>query len=282
MESSDCEYRVIEESVLSERLRNLNELVFGTRAKHFDALLNTIPTNSQLTAISDRLGKPTIDNVILTVDGTLAPPYGRIYQEALAKTKGYIEGDRKVAVHTDNTMTARIEKLRRAGVIIPRSDMGSLPKIDFNELCEQCEMDPAHTAMIGNSAIDDMPFVADGTKPFFPLNILIKSIPPVRGLIEPVGGYGPHGPSEPVEGDLTREMVHAVYMYHGLKKRMKEWAMYRRAKINHLIANAAAGIVRRKNPTILRSSDLNNYNTTVLQPSESVAHPPIQEQSSPR
>lgn len=210
------------ESLSSDKLKSLWGLLAGERAFHFNAFLHTAPTSSEFTALAKRFGKPEVRNAIFDLDGTLVPPYAEICKDVRELLRGYIDNGQEVAIYTNSPDADRLNPLRDEGVKI--ADTGiSKPSLEgFSRLCDQCHIDPAETAMIGNFAVTDMPLVPEGSAPFFPMNILVESIPPQWNLV----------PS--------------------LRK-------YFRARLFHTLNKASAGIVLVRNPMVLLDVNRNYY-----------------------
>lgn len=204
------------EKVSSDKLASLRSLIFGLRAKQFDAFLPYAPNSEELTEVARYLHKPEIRHVIFDVDGTLVPPYAPISESVLAKLQGYREQGRSVAVYSNSADIDRFRILRSNGIHVAATCIGKPTLRGFEVLCEKQKMDPAHTAMMGNFPVTDMPLVEEGQPPFFPLNILTDSIPPRRELVE-------------------------------------SWSKYFRARVFHMLNVTTARIVLYRNPNLLRA-----------------------------
>lgn len=166
------------EAFSSDKLRSVLGLIFGTRAHQFDAFLERVPTSSELTLIAAKLEKPEIRNTIFDLDGNLVPPYANISDWVIPYLQEYQEDGRKVGIYTNSPHTDRLDVFRDAGISVAETGIGKPTLKGFQRLCEAEQMDPFHTAMIGNFPVTDMPLVSNGEAPFFPLNILVESIPP--------------------------------------------------------------------------------------------------------
>jgi len=211
----ETDHTTAKERVSLDKIRSLWGIIAGARASHFNAFVGQVPSSSRITDLSQQLVVPVdIHNVILDVDGTIVAPYARIYDEDIKTLKGYLEDGRKVGVYTNSPHTARLDIFRDNGIFIAETGIPKPALEGFASFCKQKHMDPAHTAMVGNSPITDMPLVRRGQAPFFPLNVLVKSIPPNR-------------------------------------QDVKSWMQYYRALFFHKISVAAAQIVQRRNPDML-------------------------------
>jgi predicted HAD superfamily phosphohydrolase YqeG len=186
------------EGLSKDKLTSLVELMAGTRSKDFDAFLEKAPTEEELQALAEKLEKPEIESVIFDLDGTLVSPYAEIPDEVIALLTTYVNTGKKVIIFTHSKHTSRLDKLRDAGIFIAQTQTGKPSLSAFQEICETHKIDPQTTAMIGNFPVTDMPLVERGSKPFFPLNILIKSIPPQRNLIESTAKF------------IRAELFHAI------------------------------------------------------------------------
>ena len=215
MKRLEKDYTAAKERMSSDKMKSLIGLIIGSRALDFDAFLKQAPTSSELTAVSKALKKPDILHTDFDLDGTLVPPYAPIPDEVIEKLTGYLEDDRNVAIYTNSPHSDRLDTLKKSGIAIAETGIGK-PSLDgFSRLCDQQKMDPNRTAMIGNFPVTDMPLVREGEPPFFPLNILVKSIPPQKKLTE-------------------------------------SWRKYLRAKIFHMLNITTAGIVLLRNRNMLR------------------------------
>jgi len=202
------------ERVSFDKLKSLRGLIFGSRGMQFDAFLRQVPTSEELTALAEQARKPEILHAILDLDGTLVPPYAPISDDETAKLNEYQEDDRNVAIYTNSPHSDRLNVLRQNGIAIAQTGIGKPSLEGFQRLCDAKKMDPAHTAMIGNFPITDMPLVKDGESPFFPLNVLVESIPPQRELVD-------------------------------------SWPKYLRARLFHAMNTATANIVQSRNPDMI-------------------------------
>ena len=211
----ETDHTTAKERVSLDKIRSLWGIIAGARASHFNAFVGQVPSSNRITDLSQKLVVPVdIHNVILDVDGTIVAPYARIYDEDIKTLKGYLKDGRKVGVYTNSPHTARLDIFRDNGIFVAETGI-SKPSLKGSELfCEQYDMDPRHTAMVGNSPITDMPLVGRGQAPLFPLNVLVKSIPPNR-------------------------------------QDVKSWMQYYRALLFHKISVAATKIVQRRNPDML-------------------------------
>lgn len=203
------------ESTSSDKLKSLRRLIFGLRAMQFDALLPNVPTSDQLTALTSTLNKPAIQHVIFGVDGTLVSPYASISGSVLGKLQEYQEDGRDLAVYSNNPDIDRLRVLRAHGIHVATTCVTKPTLRGFEMLCDKQKMDPAHTAMIGNYPVTDLPLVDEGEPAFFPLNVLVDSIPPRREFLD-------------------------------------SWSRYFRERFFHAISVATTGIVKLKNPKLFR------------------------------
>ena len=170
-------------------MQSLRGLIFGSRAMQFDAFLNKVPTSEELTAVADALNKPEIRHVIFDLDGTLVPPYAPITNSVIRRLHDYQGQGRDVAIYSNSPDLDRLKPMKDHGIPVALTCIGKPTLKGFDYLCHKQKMDPAHTAMIGNFPVTDMPLVEEGNPPFFPLNILTESIPPRRELVESWGKY---------------------------------------------------------------------------------------------
>ncbi len=224
-----------------DKFKSVYSLVAGQRAMHFDALLPRFPGAAELPAVIEEvwrlrmekfrlenpgkkdsdaeIEKPDIRHIVTDLDGTLVSPYASITDDDLEPLLAHQSEGRSVGIYTNSPHTDRLDIFRDNGIAIAENGIGKPAYEGFKLFCKQQKMDRAHTAMIGNSAITDMPLVPKGQKPFFPLNILTESIPPHRQHVESM---------------------------------VKHW----RASLFHWICLASAKVVLHKNPDILR--EINN------------------------
>ena len=209
------DHSAAKERLSFDKVKSTMSLLLGKRARDFQALLPRVPTSTELTAVAQHLGIETIENVIFDVDGTLVSPYANMNPGVLDTVRTFHDDNRSTAVYTNSPHSDRLQHLRDIGMKIATTGMAKPSQEGFEILCDQCEMEPSKTAMIGNFAITDMPLRRRGTAPLFPLNILVESIPPQREL-------------------LTSSK------------------QYMRASIFHTLCVAAAWVVRCRNPHILR------------------------------
>jgi len=226
MEKPSTETTTKKEKVNRDKLIAVRELLFGTRAQDFNALLPKAPTTSELTHIQNQLVRPRIMSVIFDLDGTLVPPYADIPQEVIEHLHDYIDDDRRVAIYTNSPHTSRLDALRDNGVIVAETGVGKPSKRGFEGLCLQHRFRPHQTAMIGNSPITDMPLTMENEEPYFPLNILVESIPPQRELCE-------------------------------------SWRKFIRAKLFHVIAKMAAAHVKLANRKLIRNAKNHSPNPSL-------------------
>ncbi len=211
----EADHTTAKERVSLDKMRSLWGIIAGARASHFNAFVSQVPSSSRITDLSQQLVVPVdIHNVILDVDGTIVAPYAWIDKKVVDNLKGYLKDGRKVGVYTNSPHTSRLDRLRDNNIAIAETGIPKPTFEGFRLFCKQQDMDPAHTAMVGNSPITDMPLVRRGQAPFFPLNVLVKSIPPNR-------------------------------------QDVKSWMQYYRACLFHNISVAAAKIVQRRNPDML-------------------------------
>ncbi|MFH0838396.1 MAG: HAD family hydrolase [Patescibacteria group bacterium] len=218
MDRFEADHTTAKERVSYDKLKSLKWLIFGARALQFDALLKKAPTSAELTALSRQLGKPDIYHDVFDLDGTLVPPYAPIPDEVVEMLLGHRRDGRSVTIYTNSPHSDRLSVLKENGVDIATTGIGKPSLRGFICLCDQQKMDPAHTAMIGNFPVTDMPLVAEGEDPFFPLNVLVESIPPQKKLID-------------------------------------SWRKYFRARVFHMLNVATAAVVRLRNPNLLREID---------------------------
>ena len=220
MRKKQCEadFTTAKESVSFDKLKSLRSLVFGSRALQFDAFLAQAPNSAQLTALAEKRNKPAIHHVVFDLDGTLEPPYAPISSGVIDRLNTYQQDSRNVAIYTNSPHSDRLNVLRQNGIAIAETGIGKPTLEGFKRLCDAEQMDPAHTAMIGNFPITDMPLVAEGEPPFFPVNVLVESIPP------------------------QRELIHS-------------WTKYCRARLFHAMNVATARIVQHRNPRLFRDKD---------------------------
>ncbi|MBN1258821.1 hypothetical protein JXA05_03630 [Candidatus Peregrinibacteria bacterium] len=183
MNHPEIDNTTAKEGVSGDKIRSLAGLIYGSRAGHFDAFLEEAPTSGQLTVLSKTLNKPHIRHAVYDLDGTLVPPYAPIPETVIKKLIGYHEDGRNVAIYTNSPHSDRLNRLREANIAIAETGIGKPSLEGFKRLCDRYKMDPKATAMIGNFPVTDMPLVRDGDPPFFPLNILVESIPPEYRLI---------------------------------------------------------------------------------------------------
>ncbi|MBU0706486.1 HAD family hydrolase [Patescibacteria group bacterium] len=221
MDRFEADHTTAKERVSCDKLKSLKGLIFGTRALQFDALLKKAPTSAELTALSRQLGKPDIYHDIFDLDGTLVPPYAPIPDAVVEMLLDHRRDGRSVVIYTNSPHSDRLSVLKENGIDIAATGIGKPSLRGFSYLCDQQRMDPAHTAMIGNFPVTDMPLVKEGEAPYFPLNVLVESIPPQKKLIN-------------------------------------SWKKYFRARVFHMLNVATAAVVRRKNPNLLREIDLRN------------------------
>lgn len=215
MRRLEADHTTAKERVSLDKMKSLWGIVAGARASHFNVFLNDAPSSNTITDLSQQLVVPVdIHNVILDVDGTIVAPYAWIDDRAIEKLKGYLKDGRKVGVYTNSPHTDRLDRLRDNGIFVAETGIPKPTLKGFEFACKQQDMDPRHTAMVGNSPITDMPLVGRGQAPLFPLNVLVKSIPPNR-------------------------------------QDVKSWMQYYRAWFFHYISVAAAEIVQRRNPNML-------------------------------
>ncbi len=218
MGNIDKDTTTAKEKVSGDKIKSVWGIIAGFRAHQFDALLKKAPTSGQLSSIALELEKPEIGNVIFDLDGTLVSPYAAIPEEVVENLRGYSKEGRQVAIYTNSPHSARLDVLSKAGIDIAQTGRGKPSLEGFRILCDQCDMDPLHTAMVGNSPITDMPLVENGEAPLFPMNVLVESIPPQRKLVE-------------------------------------SWSKYFRARVFHAICVAAAGVVKLRNHHMIREVD---------------------------
>jgi predicted HAD superfamily phosphohydrolase YqeG len=208
-------HRAVKEEVSSDKMKSVRGLIFGTRALQFDALLKKAPTSDDITAITRVLHKPHIRHMIFDLDGTLEPPYASVTEETINLLKGYQEQGRSVGILSNSPYSDRFKPFLDNGMAVAMTCFGKPTLEAYEYFCEKHKMDPTHTAMVGNFPVTDLPLVEEGQPPFFPLNILTKSIPPQRKLVE-------------------------------------SWSKYFRASLFHAISVFTTEIVRLKNPNLLR------------------------------
>lgn len=216
MRGPEADSTTAKERVSFDKIRSLRSLIFGARSKQFDALLPHIPTSNELTAIAKKLDKPSIDHVVL---GRLVPPYMPITEQIIKKLRSYSEQGRNVVIYTDSSSADQLESLRDFGISLDTTCVDKPSLRGFEYICGRQKMDPAHTAVIGSSPVTDIPLVEEGENSFFSLNILVKPIPPQKKLIG-------------------------------------SWGQYFRARFSHTINLATSGIVRLRNPNMLRGIDI--------------------------
>lgn len=213
---ADC--TTVKERVSFDKLNSLRGLIFGQRALQFDAFLKEAPNCEELSSLCEESGKPEIHHAIFDLDGTLVPPYAPITDPVIERLTGYLERGKNVAIYTNSPHSDRLDILRKNGIPIAETGIGKPSLEGFKRLCDAENMNPAHTAMVGNFPITDMPLVREGEDAFFSLNVLVESIPPQRELVE-------------------------------------SWKKYYRARLFHIINVATAKIVLIRNPNMVR--DLN-------------------------
>lgn len=208
LERRDIDLSEKKEALSSDKLRSVLGLLIGARALHFDALLNKVPSSYSLTRIQEDLEKPEIESVIFDVDGTLVPPYAEIPKSVIQNLEGYLEEGRRVAVYTNSPHTDRLNAFREAGIVVAETGVGKPSLLGFQRLCDQQQMDPAHTAMVGNFPVTDMPLVPNKESPFFPMNILVSSVPP-----------------DGTAGSLKKRM--RAQVFHLLNQFSTDWVVFR-------------------------------------------------------
>ena len=202
-----------------DKMKSLMGIVFGARASHFDAFLRKAPSGAKITALSEQVGKPDIHNVISNLDGTLVAPHAQITDKIIHKLQSYQENGQSVAIYTNSSHFDRLNVLRKNGITVAEICIEKPSLEGFKRLCDQENMDPKHTAVVGNFPITDMPLVKEGEPPFFSLNVLVESIPPHRQLVS-------------------------------------SWKEYYRARIFHAINLATTAIVCSRNPHMLQGIDI--------------------------
>lgn len=215
MNNLEPAHRAVKEEVSSDKMKSVRQLIFGTRAMQFDALLRRAPTSNQMTTIARVLNKPEIHHTIFDLDGTLEPPYAQVTEGTISLLKGYMAQGRSVGILSNSPYSDRFKPFLDNGIAVAMTCLGKPTLEAYEYFCRKNGMDPAHTAMVGNFPVTDMPLVEEGQPPFFPLNILTKSIPPQRKLVE-------------------------------------SWGKYFRARLFHSLSVVATEIVRMKNPNMLR------------------------------
>jgi len=212
----EADFTTAKERVSGDKLRSIKSLIIGQRASHFDAFLKEAPNNRRITSLSEQLElveDHEIHNVIFDLDGTLVAPYSPITEGVIAQLNEFLEAGRKVGIYTNSPHTDRLDILRDNGIFIAETGIPKPTCEGYELFCDKHDMDPVHTAMVGNSPITDMPLVAEGQPSLFPLNILVESIPPQKELVE-------------------------------------SWVKYYRAWLFHEISVAAAKIVQLRNPNM--------------------------------
>jgi len=212
MDKLEADYTANEECDSFNRVKSLRRLIFGSRAMQFDAFLQQVPTSDELTTIAKKLNKPEIRHVVL---GRLVPPYLAMTDEIVKKLRSYSKQGRNLLAYTNSTHSNRLESLKGIGISLETTCIDKPSLRGFEYICNRQKIDPAHAAMIGSYPITDMPLTEEGEAPFFPLNILVASRPSQRKLIG-------------------------------------SWRNYFRTRFFYAINLAAVGIVRLKNPNMLR------------------------------
>ncbi len=172
------------EKFSSDKLKSFQELIFGSRAKDFDAFLPRIPSFKEFLCLVESLNKPETKNVIFDLDGTLVPPYAEIPEEVVAALQEYKDCGMNVFIYTQSGYSDRLKKLAEGGIVVVETEKGKPSLQGFQDVCKKYGIDHQETAMIGNFPVTDMPLVPRGEEPYFPLNILVESIPPQKKLVD--------------------------------------------------------------------------------------------------
>lgn len=183
-ERYEADQTTAKERISFDKLKSLKSLIFGQRAKHFDAFLDRAPDSQKITMLSEQLQRPDIRYVIFDLGGTLLPPYAPITNDVVGMLNEHRDAKRNVGIYTNSPHSDRLNVLRYNGIPIAETGIGKPTLEGFQRFCDAEMFDPKHTAMVGNFPLTDMPLVPEGEPPFFSLNVLVESIPPQRELVE--------------------------------------------------------------------------------------------------
>lgn len=163
----------------SDGRKSLRSIVFGTRARQFDALLGRTPSSAELTALSRKLGKSDVENVILDPEA-FALPHTPLSPDEIELLEGYIRDGRKLVVFSENFPTNHIDDFKHHGIPIDVTTASRPSRRAFEYVCGRRHMDPKNTAVIGGSPITAIPLTPEGEEPFFPLNVLVEPMRPKK------------------------------------------------------------------------------------------------------
>ena len=109
-----------------DKYRAAVELVFGTRALDFQALLKKVPSVDEFHALSEQLKiHHQLGNVIFDLDGTLVPPYGSLNESLLEYLESYKSAGKQVVIFTNSPHSKRVDFLRNWGFLCLKLTWGS-------------------------------------------------------------------------------------------------------------------------------------------------------------
>jgi len=167
------------ESLSSDKIESLKGILFGSRVYDFTNYWKSVPSVENF----QKNIKDNLEAIIFDLDGTLVAPYADIDENIFNLLKSY-KTKYKVIIFSNSPSSDRLIKLQKRGIDVVQSDLGKPSLEAFENVCIFYGIDSCKTAMIGNFPLTDMPLVKNGETSFFPINILIKSIPPKRSLLK--------------------------------------------------------------------------------------------------
>lgn len=96
-----------------------------------------------------------IKNVLLDIDGCVAPQYGPILPENLQQIGDLLQQGVRVAVYSNCKAMNRLQPLRDMGIQIYDGNIAKPSKEGFLKVCEIIGFDPAETWMVGDNPTTD-------------------------------------------------------------------------------------------------------------------------------
>ncbi len=167
------------ESFSFDKIKSFIGVCFGSRAMDFSHYWQCVPSVEEFKEKIDR----NLETIIFDLDGTLVAPYADVDDKTLEKLREY-QKYYQIIIFSNSPTSPRLIKLQKDGVDVADSKIGKPTLEAFINLAFFYKFDSCKTAMVGNFPLTDMPLVKNGEIPFFPINILIKSIPPQRKLLK--------------------------------------------------------------------------------------------------
>ncbi|MCP4522619.1 MAG: HAD hydrolase family protein [Candidatus Gracilibacteria bacterium] len=179
------------ESLSHEKIKSFVDICFHNRSNHFSIFLEKTPSIDEIAILKNEI-QTDIQLAIFDLDGTLVDPYGDISPEIITYLQTYIQNEIQVIIYSNAPDSSRFDIFRKNNIPVSETEISKPNIAGFLETCQQMNIQPEHTAFIGNFPLTDLPL---SQNPVFPLNILVKSIPPKYnslGLFRYIRAYSFH------------------------------------------------------------------------------------------